>query len=141
PAQSYLRITESMYHPPALPGDGFDSDEYEYIELKNIGPSAINLTGVSFTNGIFFNFTGSTVTNLGAGQRVLVSKNAAAFAERYGPIANIAGVYTGNLDNGGNRIRLEDANHEKILDFSYNNSWYPITDGRGFSLVIVNASA
>ena len=140
-AQSYLRITEIMYHPPVLPGDGFDREEYEYVELKNIGPNTINLTGVAFTNGIFFNFSGSAVTNLGSGQRVLIVKNTAAFAERYGPVSNIGGVYSGYLDNSGNRLRLEDASHEKILDFSYNNSWYPITDGRGFSLVIVNANA
>src|SRR5439155_15133614 len=44
-------------------------------------------------------------------------------------------------NNGGERIRLDDSNNEKILDFDYNNSWYPITDGRGFSLVIVDPNA
>jgi len=78
---------------------------------------------------------------------VLVVKNPTAFSQRYGagPSSRIAGAYTdtfgasGNLDNGGERLRLDDASNEKVLDFSYNNSWYPITDGRGFSLVISNA--
>src|SRR5439155_23584867 len=30
---------------------------------------------------------------------------------------------------------------ENILDFSYNDNWYPITDGLGFSLVAVNENA
>ena len=30
---------------------------------------------------------------------------------------------------------------EKILDFDYDNKWYPITDGFGFSLVIVDENA
>jgi hypothetical protein len=30
---------------------------------------------------------------------------------------------------------------EVILDFSYNNSWYPLTDGLGFALQIVNENA
>src|ERR1051325_7834370 len=139
--QSYLRITEIMYHPPILPGDSFDQEEYEYVELKNIGPSTLSLAGVSLTNGIGFNFSGSSVSSLAAGQRVVVVKNAAAFAERYGPGATIAGTYTGFLDNSGDRIRLEDSSDEKVLDFTYNNSWYPITDGRGFSLVIVDPTA
>lgn len=27
---------------------------------------------------------------------------------------------------------------EEILDFSYDNNWYPITDGLGFSLVVAS---
>jgi hypothetical protein len=140
-AQSFLRITELMYHPPILPGDTFDREEYEFIELKNIGGVQINLAGVHFIEGVLFNFTGSSVTALAAGARVLVVKNPAAFNQRYGAVAGIAGVYTGNLDNSGERIRLDDSTNEKILDFTYNNSWYPITDGRGFSLVIVDPAA
>ncbi len=141
PAQAALRITEIMYAPPALIGDAFDREEYEFIELKNIGATAINLTGVRFVEGVLFNFTGSSVTNLPAGQHVLVIKNAAAFAQRHGAVANIAGVYTGSLENSGERLRLDDANNEKILDFTYNNSWYRITESRGFSLVIVDPAA
>ena len=149
PAQSFLRITEIMYNPPALPGDTFPSEEYEYIELRNIGTTALNLAGVHFSAGIFFNFTGSSITSLAAGEKVLVVKNRNAFTARYGATAaaRIAGVYTdnfggpGSLDNGGERLRLDDANNEKILEFDYNNSWYPITDGRGFSLVIKDWNA
>ena len=142
-AQSFLRITEIMYHPPILPGDTFDREEYEYIELKNIGTSSISLAGVHFTDGIIFDFTGSAITTLAGGERVLVVKNSAAFTQRYGSAAaaRIAGIFIGDLNNGGERIRLEDASNEKVLDFEYNNSWYPITDGRGFSLVIVDPTA
>src|SRR6185436_1693737 len=62
PAQSSLRVTEIMYHPPILPSDTFDREEYEYIELKNIGASQINLAGVHFSEGLLFNFTGSAIT-------------------------------------------------------------------------------
>ena len=30
---------------------------------------------------------------------------------------------------------------EEILDFEYNDRWYPITDGHGFSLVVVDELA
>ena len=48
---------------------------------------------------------------------------------------------TGSLDSSGEVLRLDDASGEKVLEFDFNNSWYPITDGHGFSLVIVNENA
>lgn len=140
--QQYLRITEIMYHPPLPPvGSPYEAEEFEYIELRNTGPSALNLNGVKLVNGVQFDFTGSSVTNLAPGAYVLVVKNLAAFTSRYGALPNIAGQYTGSLDNSGENIQLDDAVGEKILDFTYNNSWYPVTDGPGASLVIVNDAA
>ncbi len=139
--QQYLRITELMYHPAPLSGNTNSPEEFEYVELKNIGPVTLNLNGVRFTNGIVFNFTGSLVTSLPPGQTVLVVKNATMFTTRYGLGFSIAGQYEGYLDNAGERIQLLDAVGEEILDFSYNNSWYPITDGLGFSLIVVNENA
>ena len=141
-AQQYLRITEIMYHPaPPPPGLVTNADEFEFIELKNLGPSTLSLLGVRLTNGVDFSFTGSAVTNLAAGASVVVVRNLAAFTSRYGGGLLVAGQYAGLLENAGENLRLEDATGEKILDFAYNNTWYPITDGAGFSLVIVNENA
>lgn len=140
-AQQYLRVTEIMYHPAPLAGNTNSAEAFEYVELRNTGPQTLNLAGVRFTSGIEFVFSGGAVTNLAPGARVLVVRNAAAFAARYGAVASIAGQFTGALENGGELLRLEDATGEKILEFSYNNAWYPITDGDGFSLVIVNDAA
>jgi len=140
-AQQYLRITEIMYNPPPDPG-GIDAQDFEYIELKNISPVlTLDLSDVRFTNGIYFNFTGSAVTTLGPHQSVLVVRNLSAFTARYGSGYRIAGQYSGALDNAGETIRLEDRSGEKILEFAYNNSWYRSTDGLGFSLVIVDETA
>jgi hypothetical protein len=136
-AQQFLRITELMYHPaPPPPGLATNADAFAYIELRNIGPVSLDLSHVRFTAGIEFDFTGSTVTTLGSGQTVLVVKNRAAFTSRYGGGLPVAGEFTGSLDHGGETLRLEDAKGEKILEFAYSNSWYPLTDGAGFSLVI-----
>ena len=140
--QQNLRITEIMYHPPAAPvGSPYEAEDFEYIELRNIGATGLSLTGVRFTGGIDFSFTGSAITELAPGAYVLVVRNLAAFTSRYGALANIAGQYSGILNNAGENIQLDDAVGEKILNFSYNNSWYPITDGPGASLVIVNQNA
>ncbi len=140
--QQYLRITEIMYHPPAAPvGSPYEAEDFEYIELRNTGPTNLNLTGVKFVSGIDFNFTGSAVTSLAPGAYVLVVRNLAAFTSRYGALPNIAGQYSGILNNSGENLQLDDAVGEKILNFSFNNSWYPVTDGPGASLVIINDQA
>ena len=141
-AQQYLRITELMYHPAPLVGNTNDAAAFEYVEFKNISTNTtLNLTGVRFTNGIDFTFTGSAVTSLAPGQTVLIVKDLTAFTARYGNGLPVAGEYTGYLDNAGERLQLLDASGEEILDFSYKDSWYPITDGLGFSLVVVDEHA
>ena len=141
-AQNSLRITEIMYHPAQPPvGSLYIEEDFEFIELKNIGAAPLDLTGVRFVAGIEFSFTGAAVTNLAPGEYVLVVRNLTAFTSRYGNGFKIAGQYIGSLDNSGENLRLDDAVGEKVLDFSYNNAWYPITDGAGASLVIANENA
>ena len=141
-AQQLLRITELMYHPSPLAGNTNAADEFEFIELKNISTNVtLDLRGVRLVNGVEFNFTGSAVTNLAAGARVLLVKNLTAFAARYGGGLPVTGPYLGALDNEGERIQLLDASGEEVLDFSYDDDWYPVTDGLGFSLVVLNELA
>ena len=140
-AQQYLRITELMFHPSAHPAST-NADDFEYLELRNISTNVtLSLAGVRLTNGIDFSFTGSAVTTLAPGARVLVVRNLAAFTARYGSGLPVAGQFVGALDNSGERLQLLDGSNEEVLDFSYNNSWYPLADGLGFSIVIVNENA
>jgi hypothetical protein len=71
-AQRFLRITELMYHPSPVAGNPASPEEFEYIELKNIGSVGLNLAGVRLTNGVTFSFAGSAITNLSPGTTVLV---------------------------------------------------------------------
>ncbi len=141
-AQQFLRVTEIMYHPAPSVGSPYTVDEFAYVELKNISPTVtLDLAGVSFTNGVVFSFTGSSITSLAPGGRVLVVNNPIAFAARYGVNLPIAGQYTGHLGHNGERLTLLDASGEEILDFQFNDGWYPITDGFGFSLVTADENA
>ncbi|MCI0744134.1 MAG: lamin tail domain-containing protein [Verrucomicrobia subdivision 3 bacterium] len=136
-----LVITEIMYHPlPPGPGSTNIDEDFEYLELKNVGGTTLNVNGFSISGGVDFTFPNRT---LAVGERVLVVKNRYAFTNRYGTAINslIAGEYAGNLANDGNRLILEGRVREPILDFSYDDEWYPITDGFGFSLVVVDESA
>ena len=141
-AQKYLRVTEIMYNPSPLIGNTNDAQEFEYIEVKNIsGSVTLDLAGVRFEGGIDFAFTGSAIASLAPGARALVVRNLNATTARYGAGLPLAGQYVGNLDNAGERIRLLDSVNEEILDFGYNNKWYPVTDGLGFSLVAADENA
>ncbi|MBK8001203.1 MAG: lamin tail domain-containing protein [Verrucomicrobia bacterium] len=141
-AQQFLRVTELMYHPDFVAGNTNDAEAFEFIELKNISTNTtLNLAGVRLINGVEFDFTGSAVTALTPGETTVIVRNLAAFVSRYGAGRNVAGQFTGALENGGERLQLVDANNEEILDFSYDNNWHPITDGLGFSLIVVNENA
>ena len=125
-----LRITEIMYHPQET-GDPNDPNE-EFIEIRNIGAETINLNMVSFTEGIHFTFANMT---LAPGEYAVLTCDQDAFEYKY-PGISLAGVYTGKLDNAGERIRLQDATGQTVLDFEYKDGWCENTDGEGYSLTI-----
>jgi hypothetical protein len=136
PVAEGLRISEIMYHPEDT-GDPNDPNT-EFIELKNVSSQAINLSLVSFTQGIHFTFAD---TSLQAGQVVLVVKDIGAFTAKYGRGLPVAGAYEGSLSNGGERIALQDAAGKVIHDFSYSDGWIDRTDGGGYSLVVKDPAA
>ena len=133
-AQRFLVVSELMYHPP---GDGLA----EFIELLNISKSVtLDLDGVHFTKGVDFTFTGSAITSLPPGGRVLVVRDLGAFSAMYGANRPVAGVFanTTALSNSGETIKLEDANNETIFEFAYaDQPPWPAADGSGYSLVLL----
>jgi len=142
PAQQYLRITELMYNPAGDSSINPDEQQFEFVELKNISTTTtLNLSNVRFTAGITFNFSAGTITSLAPGDCVLVVCNQAAFNALYGAGLPVAGQYSGALNNGGEQLQLVDGAGGTILDFDYRDTWYPATDGAGFSLVIVSDRA
>jgi hypothetical protein len=144
-----LRVVELDYNPSAPPlGSPYTSDDFEFIEVKNISNQVVNLNGVKFTNGIDFTFPDM---DLAAGESAVVVHNLAAFGSRYNTAGmKIAGAYgvdntaKSNLDNGGEHIVLEDSLGQTILDFIYDDTgpgWPSNTDGQGWTLVIVDPAA
>ncbi len=131
PVAENLRISEIMYH-PADTGDPNDPNT-EFIELTNIGAEGINLNLARFANGVDFTFPGYELVPGGYG---LVVKNTAAFQARYSSGLPIVGQYAGSLNNAGERIELLDAAGTHIHDFRFQDNWFDITDGLGFSLTV-----
>lgn len=131
PVVESLRITEIMYH-PADTGRP-DHPLGEYIELTNVGTETIHLHLVSFADGIDFTFPD---ISLASGAYCVVVKDPNAFAARYGTEVFTVGPYAGSLSNGGERIVLLDAGGATIHDFRYEDNWFALTDGRGYSLQV-----
>jgi len=125
-----LRVTELMYH-------AAEGSEYDYVELQNIGETTLHLSGVRFTEGIDFLFPAMT---LEAGRHVVVASDTTAFVSAYGSNISVAGEYSGNLSNGGEKIVLQLPHplEAAILRFEYNDSWNPNTDGEGYALAITD---
>jgi hypothetical protein len=130
-----IRITEIMYNPPG-------GDAYEFIELQNIGASAIDLGGYTF-EGITYRFPDDDQL-LAPGARLVLSSsvNPAAFAQRY-PQLRVSGRFTGALNNGGESIILRDRLERVVamVDYSDENGWPSAADGAGYSLELIDANA
>jgi hypothetical protein len=139
PAQDFsqLIVTEIMYNP--LNVGATSGDEFEFLELKNIGASILDLSGTTF-NGISFTFTNGT--RLTPGEFFVLGRNRTTLNAKY-PGLTVRGVYTGRLDNSGEAITLNHPLGATILSVEYKDSgkWPLTADGLGFSLVSRNPNA
>jgi hypothetical protein len=143
-----LAVAEFDYRPaapsPTEESRGFDvRTDFEFVEIMNVGPVAIDLAGVRFTGGIEFDFAIGEVRWLAPGERAVVVSNRDAFEMRYGaPLSalRIVGEFRNNLSNDGETIVLVDAAGAEIRNFTYNdkNPWPEAADGSGASLVLIN---
>ena len=135
PSQQQLRASELHFHPanPAA-GSAFNDDDFEFLELANTGPDPLDLSGLRITDGVFFEFATASLQTLSPGGRLLLARNTNAFVQRHGPGLPLAGQYYGGLSNGGDRLRMEDAEGEVIFEFRYDPAAFPAADGRGPSI-------
>ncbi len=143
---SNLVVSELMYH-PSDPTSGeisagfVDSDQFEWIELQNISTSVVDMTGVSFTGGIFYDFASGLMLQSGA--RIVVARDRAAYLSR-NPGASTslaAGAFlnASALNNGGENLLLVGSAGAVIKNFTYDDvaPWPTSADGFGYSLVLI----
>ena len=132
-----LLVTELMYNPATEAS--LDGEQFEFLELKNVGPVELDLSGVRITDGVAFTFPNGT--KLAPAHFAVLVSDPTAFTARY-PGVPISGVYTGQLGNSGERVTVAHAVGTPIFSVSYSDSppWPISADGQGFSLVPVNAN-
>src|SRR6266540_1922476 len=121
----------------AFPHRAGGDDDFEFIEVQNVGEKSLDLRGIRLAGAIEFDFSSGAVPSLAPGRMAVVVRYRDAFTERYDArgIA-IAGEYGGELRNSSERVFLLGPAGEPIHDFRYSDQWYPETDGEGPSLVI-----
>lgn len=126
-----LTITEIHYHPI---DEGLINDsQFEFIELKNIGEASLDLSGITFTQGIEYVFpAGSTIE---AGSFLVLASNSSSFESRYN--FTPFGEYNQQLSNGGENIELTTSTGDIVLNITYNDKypWPNSPDGLGYSLI------
>ncbi|MBK6285325.1 MAG: lamin tail domain-containing protein [Draconibacterium sp.] len=126
-----LKVTELHYHP--VDQDTVGAKQLEFIELKNTGTSTLDLSGLSFTDGIEYTFpAGTTVAPKGF---VVVASNPEEFQRLYGFTTDFG--YSGSLSNGGELIELETSTNETVISFTFYDTipWPTEPDGDGYSLI------
>ena len=132
--QPSVRITEIHYNPPG--GQGGTSAEF--IEIQNTGAVSVDLSGWYF-DGVDFIFPQGTI--IGAGARLVVANNnaPATFAAQF-PGVSVLGYFGGSLDNGGERLALNDAHGKVVVSVDYDDTapWPTSPDGGGTTLEIIN---
>ncbi len=110
-----LVVSELLYSPLA----GAGGERGEYMKLRNRGAAAVDVSGWHFDRGIEFVFPEGSV--IGAGEHMVVAKDAEYWVERYEGIEaeRVVGGYSGRLSNSGERLRLRDAAGLGRIDFEY----------------------
>lgn len=133
-----LVITELMYHPRISSSEeqaGFIEDDFEFIEVQNVGAEVATLEGAELADGATFAFPSIA---LAPGQQAVIARNQAALEFRYGSELVVLGEFQGNLSNSGERLTVVSQSGLKVLSFEYKDSWHPTTDGAGYSLTILD---
>ena len=128
-----LELSEIMYHPSkpsaAELAAGFEESDFEFVEILNNGSDDMDLSSFRFTKGINMSLTGIIVP---AGERILLARNADAFALRHGADLMVAATWGNDrLSNTGERLKLTLGAGVGVIDLRYEDDH---ADGTGESL-------
>lgn len=136
PEQGSVVFSEVMYNPAV--------SDAEFIEIHNTATNtAFDLSNCRI-QGVDFEFPQGTI--LPAAGYLLVVKDLSKFLAAFGSQYSVAGVYPGNLDNGGETLRLIRPgvipDQDLIIDeFTYSDDapWPVAADGFGSSLQLIDS--
>ncbi len=131
-------ISEIMYHPK--------EGGHEFVEIENLTSSPFDIAKWKLSGGVNFEFPEFSSaqprnTFLKAFEKIVIcDTDPGTFRASYGlPSAvRVFGPWSGNLDNGGERVSLKDKNNITRATVRYDNKgeWPVAADGGGHSLVL-----
>lgn len=137
PTLPQLVITAINYHPDETP-EFPESDDQEFIEIKNTGTTTVDLTGVYLRElGVSYQFpAGSTIA---AGAYLRLASNPEVFEARYDMPA--FGQFQRNLSNSTQALVLADAFGNIIDAVTYDDDEpWPDADGSGMYLKLTDTN-
>jgi hypothetical protein len=130
-------ITKINYN-PATSSNFTESNDLEFIEIKNTGTTTVNLTGIYFKElGVTYNFPANST--LMANKSIYLASNSTVFASKYGfaPF----GQFTRNLSNSSEKVGLADGMGNIIDTVEYfDKSPWPDADGSGNYLQLISTA-
>ena len=130
-------INELMYHPYEPYPYPYYTNNTEYVEILNTGATNVDLTDYRFDNGVDFDFPDGKI--VGPNQYLLICENLHQFTNAYPAVTNLVGQFSGNLNNGGERVtlsRLENGEWVTVDTIKYIDGGP--ADGLNRSLELVN---
>ena len=134
PTRSTLAIREIQYRERDL----------EFIELQNIGPQPIDLSGLQFTKGVRATIDPTLKAIIPSRAHALIVANREAFVARY-PNINLSSIVAtfeegSALANGGERLTLRDHSGLLLHSIRYDNKapWPTVEEG---SIAFTGSSA
>ncbi|YCM45522.1 lamin tail domain-containing protein [Verrucomicrobiaceae bacterium 227] len=137
-----LVVSEVMFRPAppsaAELAEGFFSEnDFEFLEIRNVGESTVDLCDLRFTKGVDFDFAGSAILVLAPGEFVLVIEDLNAFEFRYGSGLPVAGEWSGGLNREGERLKLSYGAGTEIRDFHFGIEapWPEVESGKSLTLM------
>lgn len=138
-----LLITEIMYNAPdELTGDMTPGKRFEFIEIKNVGSTTVDISAFEIKGDI--NYTFPTTTTIAPNAHIVVANDLTEFANKYPTFSGtLHGPYRENLSNSGGTVRLVDPGYLEVTAVEFNDKapWPIGADGLGFSLVPVNPNS
>ena len=128
-----IAISEIHYHPSAPQGE--DDDDYEFVELLNLGDERVDISGYHFTNGISFTFPQGS--HMDQGEYIVVAKKRETYADNGYQVFQCT---SGKLDNAGEELRFCSPEGTVVDSVRYDDQppWPTDPDGNGPSLELKN---
>ncbi len=129
-------INEIHYNPSGdLQGD---DSLYEFIELYNPHPIALDIGGYQLTDGIAYTFTAGTI--MPPDSYIVLAQTAATYTDLPVPVYQWT---SGGLKNSGETITLSTATGQIADTVAYadDGAWDATADGDGFSLSLLSATS
>jgi hypothetical protein len=133
-----LVITKINYNP--LESVAFpESDDLEFIEIKNIENTIVNLTGIYLSKlGVSYQFPKNAT--IAIGESIYLASDATSFQSKYG--VTPFDTFTRDLSNSRQDLVLADAFGNVIDQVEYSDKapWPETADGDGFYLELIDVN-